>query len=62
MGIATLSSVQLCSYFSGFSKILELRNTICPECTKNTDLLRAFHERFLSYGSIPVKEIEKLMR
>lgn len=59
---ATLSSVQLCSYFSGFSKILELRNTVCPDCTKNVDLLRAFHERFLSFGSIPVREIEKLMR
>lgn len=59
---ATLSSVQLCSYFSGFSKILELRNTICPDCNKNFDLLRGFNERFLSYGSIPIKEIEKLMR
>lgn len=59
---ATLSDVQLCSYFSGFSQILELRNKICPACREKPELLRLFHEKFLSYGSIPVKEIEKLMR
>jgi uncharacterized protein (DUF885 family) len=58
---ATLSSVQLCSYFSGFSQIVALRDKICPTCKKDINALRAFHEKFLSYGSIPVSIIESLM-
>lgn len=57
---ATLSQVQLCSYFTGFNEIYELR-----EILKNKEgdkfNLKAFHEKFLSYGSAPVKYIKELM-
>lgn len=53
-----LSQVQLCSYFTGYSEIYELRE----EMKKKKDFdLKKFHESFLSYGSAPVKEIKKLM-
>jgi uncharacterized protein (DUF885 family) len=57
---ATLTQVQLCSYFTGYSEIHDLR-----EATKqkqgNSFNLKKFHERFLSFGSAPVIEIKKLM-
>jgi hypothetical protein len=57
---ATLTQVQLCSYFTGYSEIHDLR-----EATKqkqgNSFNLKKFHERFLSFGSAPVSEIKKLM-
>jgi len=54
------SSVQLCSYFVGLIEILDLRNEIKSIEGGNFDL-KSFHERFLSYGSVPVKYIRKLM-
>ena len=55
-----LSSVQLCSYYTGFKEILDLRELYKKE--KATDYqLKNFHEQFLSYGSIPVKYIKALM-
>ncbi|MBC7844960.1 MAG: DUF885 domain-containing protein [Flavobacterium sp.] len=57
---ATLSQVQLCSYYTGFNEIYELRELI----KKNEGAkfnLKAFHEKFLSYGSAPVKYIKELM-
>lgn len=53
-----LSSVQLTSYFNGFSEIYDLRE----ELKKQGDFdLKKFHEKFLSYGSAPVKYIKGLM-
>jgi uncharacterized protein (DUF885 family) len=53
-----LSSVQLTSYYNGFSEIYDLRE----ELKKKGDFdLKKFHEKFLSYGSAPVKYIKGLM-
>ncbi len=54
------SSVQLCSYFAGLIEILDLRDEIKSRKGDGFDL-KNFHERFLSYGSIPVKYIRRLM-
>jgi uncharacterized protein (DUF885 family) len=57
---ATLSQVQLCSYYAGASAILALRdeykNKLGPKYT-----LKDFHENFLKYGSSPVKYIRERM-
>ena len=57
---ATLSQVQLASYFSGQTEIFELSDEMKKKLGPKFDL-RAFHEQFLSYGSAPVKEIRTLM-
>lgn len=57
---ATLSQVQLASYFSGQTEIFELRDEMKKKLGDKFDL-KAFHEQFLSYGSAPVKEIRTLM-
>lgn len=49
-----LTSVQLTSYFSGFSEIHALREQLKA---KPGFQLKAFHEKFLSYGSAPVRLI-----
>jgi uncharacterized protein (DUF885 family) len=49
-----LTSVQLTSYFSGFSEIHALRERVKARPGFN---LKAFHEQFLSYGSAPVRLI-----
>ncbi len=54
------SSVQLCSYFTGLIEILDLREEIRSIEGEAFDLKR-FNEKFLSYGSVPVKYIRKLM-
>jgi uncharacterized protein (DUF885 family) len=55
-----LTSVQLCSYFTGYREIYELREEIKKREADKFNL-KAFHEKFLSYGSAPVKDIKKLM-
>lgn len=55
---AKLTQVQLCSYYTGLSEILELRDVYYEKVNSN---LRSFHDDFLSHGSVPVKEIEKLI-
>jgi len=55
---AKLTQVQLCSYFTGLSEILDLRKDYL---TSGDHSLRSFHDTFLSFGSAPVKEIRKLM-
>jgi hypothetical protein len=55
-----LTSVQLTSYFSGYSAILELREHLKRE-RAGTFELRRFHEQLLSYGSAPVRVIRDLM-
>ncbi|WP_430404565.1 DUF885 domain-containing protein [Fluviicola sp.] len=57
---ATLSQVQLCSYFAGFTEICNLRKELMKKQGKAFDL-KAFHEKFLSYGSAPVRDIRELM-
>ena len=57
---ATLSQVQLSSYFTGYSGIYALREELKQKQGKDFDL-KAFHEQFLSYGSAPVKYIRELM-
>lgn len=57
---ATLTQVQLCSYFTGFYEIMELRNELKQAQGESFDL-KKFHEDFLSYGSAPVKYVRELM-
>lgn len=49
-----LSSVQLTSYFSGYSEIFALREQLK---SRPGFALKAFHEQFLGYGSAPVRLI-----
>jgi uncharacterized protein (DUF885 family) len=55
-----LTSVQLTSYFSGYSEIMELREQR-KQALGNKFVLKDFHEQFLSYGSAPVRVIRDLM-
>jgi uncharacterized protein (DUF885 family) len=54
------TSVQLTSYFSGYSEILAFREQLKQEQGAAFNL-KQFHEKFLSYGSAPVGIIKKLM-
>ncbi len=56
-----LSSVQLTSYFSGYSDIMELRERRKQQLGERFDL-KAFHDQFLSYGNAPVRVIGQLMQ
>ncbi len=55
-----VSSVQLTSYFSGYSEIMELREQRKQQLGAKFNL-KEFHEQFLSYGSAPVRVIKGLM-
>lgn len=55
-----LTSVQLCSYFSGFTEIYDFREELKQQ-QKDKFSLKQFHEKFLSYGSAPVKYIKEMM-
>ncbi|TQF67659.1 DUF885 domain-containing protein [Pseudoalteromonas luteoviolacea] len=57
---ATLSQVQLTSYYSGYREIYDLREKQKEKLGKDFNL-KAFHEEFLSFGSAPVKYINQLM-
>ncbi len=57
---ATLTQVQLCSYFTGFTEIYELREKL-KKLKGNRFQLKTFHEQFLSYGSAPVPFIADVM-
>jgi uncharacterized protein (DUF885 family) len=57
---ATISQVQLCSYFTGSTEILALRDAMMKKEGDQFNL-KNFHEIFLSYGSAPVKYIGQLM-
>ncbi|MFZ6747762.1 DUF885 domain-containing protein [Undibacterium sp. Ren11W] len=54
------TSVQLTSYFSGYSEILALREELKQQLGEKFNL-KQFHEEFLSYGSAPVGMIRQLM-
>jgi uncharacterized protein (DUF885 family) len=56
-----LSSVQLTSYFSGYSEIMELREQR-KQALGPKFVLKDFHEQFLGYGNAPVKVIKELMQ
>lgn len=56
----TLTQVQLCSYFTGFTEIYDLREELKAKMGSKFNL-KAFHEKFLSYGSAPVKYIREMM-
>ncbi|GGI90999.1 DUF885 domain-containing protein [Shewanella gelidii] len=58
---ATLSQVQLTSYYSGYREIYDLREEQKEKLGKQFDL-KTFHETFLSFGSSPVKHIRELMQ
>ncbi|OWQ49022.1 DUF885 domain-containing protein [Roseateles noduli] len=55
-----LTSVQLTSYFSGYSDIMELREQRKQALGKDFKL-KDFNEQFLSYGNAPVSVISELM-
>lgn len=57
---ATVSQVQLCSYYTGATAILALRDEYKRKMG-NAYSLKDFHERFLSFGSSPVKYIRERM-
>ena len=58
---ATLSQVQLTSYFAGYSAIYDYRERLKKQLGARFGL-KQFHEHFLSYGSAPVVVIESLMQ
>lgn len=57
---ATLSQVQLTSYYAGYRAIYDLREELKAKQRSQFNL-KQFHEQFLSYGSAPVKDIRQLM-
>lgn len=57
---ATVSQVQLCSYFTGLTDILALKDAYKNKQGANYNLID-FHERFLGFGSAPVKYISGIM-
>jgi len=57
---ATLTNVQLCCYFTGFTEIYNLREEMKTKQGPSFNL-KKWHEQFLSYGSAPVKYIKQLM-
>ena len=56
----SVTQVQLCCYFTGFTEIYSLRSKLMNRLEERFDL-KKFHEQFLSYGSAPVKYISKMM-
>ena len=56
-----LTSVQLTSYFSGYSEIMDLREQRRAALGSKFSL-KQFHQQFLSYGSAPVRVIRELMQ
>ncbi|KAA5548225.1 DUF885 domain-containing protein [Adhaeribacter rhizoryzae] len=57
---ATLTQVQLSSYFTGYTEIYDLREELKKDQGADFNL-KAFHEQFLSFGSAPVKYIKQMM-
>ena len=56
----SLTQVQLCCYFTGFTEIYDFREELKKQMGDKFNL-KKFHEKFLSYGSAPVKFIKELM-
>lgn len=57
---ATLSQVQLTSYFNGYAEIYAFREELKNKMGDEFDL-KEFHNQFLSYGNAPVPVIRELM-
>ena len=57
---ATVSQVQLCSYYSGYVAIESLREEYKRKKGDKYSI-KDFHEKFLSFGSSPIKYIRELM-
>jgi uncharacterized protein (DUF885 family) len=57
---ATVSQVQLCSYYTGATAIQSLREDYKKKLGDRYSL-KDFHEKFLSFGSSPVKYIRERM-
>ena len=56
----SVTQVQLCCYFTGYSEIYDFREEL-KKSQGDKFNLKQFHEKFLSYGSAPVKNIRTLM-
>lgn len=56
----SVTQVQLCSYFTGYTEIYDFREALKKKEGDKFNL-KQFHEKFLSYGSAPVKYIKELM-
>ncbi|MDB5142072.1 MAG: hypothetical protein JWQ66_785 [Mucilaginibacter sp.] len=56
----TVTSVQLDSYFTGYKEIMDLRDNWKGKMGDKYTV-KAFNEKFLSYGSAPVKLIKEAM-
>lgn len=56
----SLTQVQLCCYFTGYTEIYDFREELKKQMNDKFNL-KLFHEQFLSYGSAPVKYIRQLM-
>jgi uncharacterized protein (DUF885 family) len=56
----SVTQVQLCSYFTGYTEIYDLREELKKKMGSSFNL-KKFHEKFLSYGSAPVKYIKEMM-
>nr|WP_262918297.1 DUF885 domain-containing protein [Mucilaginibacter straminoryzae] len=56
----SVTSVQLTSYFTGYKEIIDLRDAYRKKMADKYKL-KEFNEKFLSYGSAPVKYIRELM-
>ncbi len=57
---ATLSQVQLTSYYNGYAEITALRDALRAREGRDFSVKR-FNNQFLSYGSAPVRSIRALM-
>ena len=57
---ATLTQVQLTSYFNGYAEITALRDDHKARLGRDFSI-KKFNDRFLSFGSAPVKFIRELM-
>jgi uncharacterized protein (DUF885 family) len=56
----SVTQVQLCCYFTGYTEIYDFREELKKKQGAAFNL-KQFHEKFLSYGSAPVKYIRQLM-
>ena len=56
----SVTQVQLCCYFTGYTEIYDFREDLKKQMGDKFNL-KKFHEKFLSYGSAPVKYIKDLM-
>ena len=57
---ATLSQVQLTSYFNGYAEIRALRDEMRAKLGPKFSV-KAFNNQFLSYGNAPIRSIRELM-